>query len=249
MSRLMILCGVMSVGVVACGNPSESSLPSNDESATPSIGSRNDEIVGGTATSAYPAVGVLASKSGYCTGTLISARTVLTAAHCLEEDAASSFVFTGGPDFRKPEWTVKATGGVQHPAWDSQKLENDIALIFLAEDAPVEPMATANAFPSSLVGQKLLFVGYGITNATTQAGFGTKRQVSITITEVADTQFAYGDKGKNTCNGDSGGPAFVSVGGQLQVAGVTSYGDAKCTKYGIDTRVDAFDAFISSNLR
>jgi hypothetical protein len=50
--------------------------------------------------------------------------------------------------------------------------------------------------------------------------------------------------GKNTCNGDSGGPAFAEVGGELLLAGVTSYGDPSCTQYGVDTRVDVYASFL-----
>jgi len=74
-----------------------------------------------------------------------------------------------------------------------------------------------------------------------------KRVVTIPISQVAATQFAYQAAGKNTCNGDSGGPAFATdASGNLTVAGVTSYGDQSCTQYGVDTRVDTFQSFIAS---
>lgn len=48
-----------------------------------------------------------------------------------------------------------------------------------------------------------------------------------------------------TCNGDSGGPAFVTIDGTEYVAGVTSYGDSACAKVGVHTAVqDYYDSYI-----
>jgi secreted trypsin-like serine protease len=47
--------------------------------------------------------------------------------------------------------------------------------------------------------------------------------------------------------GDSGGPAFAADSeGKLFLAGVTSFGDRDCAKYGVDTRVDAYTSFIAA---
>ena len=44
------------------------------------------------------------------------------------------------------------------------------------------------------------------------------------------------------CQGDSGGPAFVGTGANKRVAGVTSYGDADCTIFGVSARVSGYYA-------
>jgi hypothetical protein len=67
------------------------------------------------------------------------------------------------------------------------------------------------------------------------------------IAKVWSTQFEYQTAGKNTCNGDSGGPAFANVNGELFLAGTTSYGDVNCTQYGVDTRADAFAGFLGAS--
>jgi hypothetical protein len=51
------------------------------------------------------------------------------------------------------------------------------------------------------------------------------------------------------CDGDSGGPAFATIGGVEVVVGVTSSGDAQCSQGGHDTRVDAYTSFLSPWLR
>ena len=48
-----------------------------------------------------------------------------------------------------------------------------------------------------------------------------------------------------TCNGDSGGPALVTVNGTEYVAGLTSYGDKTCARFDIHTAVqDFYESFI-----
>ncbi|MCQ3942149.1 MAG: hypothetical protein DPW22_02905, partial [Alphaproteobacteria bacterium] len=121
---------------------------------------------------------------------------------------------------------------------------HDIGYVTLAQDAPVAPMNVASGMDSSWKGKELTFVGYGITNKN-GAGAGVKRSVVMPIASVSATTFSYQTVGKNTCNGDSGGPAFAKLGNDWVVAGVTSYGDVGCTQYGVDTRADAYASFLA----
>jgi secreted trypsin-like serine protease len=214
-------------------------------------GSTDSDIVGGQLTSSYPAVGALTLSDGFpfCTGTVIAPRVVVTAAHCLAEPGttASGIRFALGPDANNPQTVLRVKRIQYHPQYDDQQIKNDIGVVILSSDAPVTPVPVNTSMPSSWTGKSLTFVGYGVTNGSTQTGAGRKRVVSIPISEIGSTQFAYETRGKNTCNGDSGGPAFATdSAGNLVVAGVTSYGDAGCTQYGVDTRVDTFRSFINS---
>ncbi|HVH43436.1 MAG TPA: trypsin-like serine protease, partial [Labilithrix sp.] len=133
------------------------------------------------------------------------------------------------------------------PQFDTRQLTNDIGVVILAQDAPVAPIALNDTMNASWQGRPLTFVGFGATNGRTGAGGGTKRAVSIALSQIGSTQFAYVDRTKNTCFGDSGGPAFAQdAAGNLLLAGVTSYGDQTCTQFGVDTRVDAFKSFIAA---
>ena len=206
---------------------------------------RRDPIVGGQTTNAFPAVGALTRfGSTHCTGTVVGPRTVVTAAHCLHGVSASSLKFVLGGKVSAPTATIGVASVKAHPSYDDATIANDIGVVTLATDAPVAPMKMVTSMNGSWIGKELVFVGYGVSNGVNQTGAGTKRYVRMPIEGVTSTQFEYGLPGKNTCNGDSGGPAFAEINGETLLAGVTSYGDATCKQYGVDTRVDAYKSFI-----
>jgi hypothetical protein len=88
-------------------------------------------------------------------------------------------------------------------------------------------------------------VGYGVTNAQTQTGNGTRRTVDMVISGMDADFIMYGGGSTGTCQGDSGGPMFLNMGGTLTVVGVTSAGDQTCTQWLENTRVDKYADFIS----
>jgi V8-like Glu-specific endopeptidase len=226
---------------IGCGPATsvDTSRPSREESAA-------DGIVGGSVTSEFPATGALTRYgSAHCTATLIAPRKVVTAAHCLVGISASSLRFVIGPSLSSAQANIQVVEIVPHPAYDDSSLVNDIGYATLSADAPVAPMKLAT-MDSSWSGKHLTFVGYGVTSGN-GGGAGVKRAVSMPIASVWPTQFSYQTPGKNTCSGDSGGPAFAQVNGEWRVAGVTSYGDAWCQQYGVDTRVDVFAAFLGQS--
>jgi hypothetical protein len=204
----------------------------------------NQRIVGGDLFSGLPAVGALLSY-GYlqCTGTVVEPRKVITAAHCVEGTSPSTLSFMFGPSVNSAQSVVQVTDAYAHPDWDSSALANDIGVVILAQDAPVTPMGVVTAMDDTWEGTNLFFVGYG--NTSSSGGSGTKRAVWMPITDVEPTIFKYGGGGRNTCNGDSGGPAFYKdANGTFLVAGITSYGDMYCSYFGADTRVDAYLDFL-----
>jgi secreted trypsin-like serine protease len=211
-------------------------------------------IINGTADTADTAVVALVSQgSEFCTGTLISSRVVVTAGHCLKDSgltASQISVFFGntvggsGTSIKVSKWTA-------HPSYyeksDGTPM-NDVSVVVLAQDAPVSPMAWQSTALSSLVGQSVLMVGFGVTNAQTQTGNTTRRKVTQTISKQDGTFLYYGDGVSGTCQGDSGGPTLLSKSGVLTLVAVTSYGDESCVQLGANTRVDPYASFISGFL-
>lgn len=216
-------------------------------------------IVGGTKDTGHPAVAVIYNSSqGYlCTGSLIDDQVLLTAAHCVADDLnASHYEIAGGTDPFGIEggfasWVVGAYSVHAHPQYDDQQLVHDIGIIVLDEAPPVNPMSWQSVVDHDVyaVGTPFTAVGYGITSGDGGAGgddSGIKRKVDMTIDERYADAFVYGTTTKNTCSGDSGGPALVTIDSKLTVIGVVSYGDQDCAQYGVDMRTDDNADFISS---
>jgi secreted trypsin-like serine protease len=226
-------------------------------SATPDAGREESSstkqhrpIVNGTETSDWPATGMMMVQGQVnCTGTVVAPRKVLTAGHCIQGQSPWDLSFAFGPSDGQIEGWVEVVDAVAHPDYDDQSLSNDIAVLTLAEDAPVAPVDMNPSMDASWIGETVTLVGYGVTDGPSQVGIGTKREVDVVVDDLQATTLGYTTtNGQTACNGDSGGPAYATPNGTLVIAGITSYGDLECKEYGVYTRVDAFLPWIEGEL-
>ncbi len=175
----------------------------------------------------------------FCTGTLVSKHVVVAAGHCVSGGAPPGYIYFGSDPAAGGEF-VAVKSAVAHPGFN-QNLDNDISVVLLQAPAPANVVPYAMAASAPTVGQSARFVGFGCRAIGNCGPYGEKYVVSAGITEVNANDFAYGVA---TCNGDSGGPAFVMQGGREVLEGVTSWGDQDCSQFGYDTRVDVYAAWV-----
>ena len=220
-----------------------------------------EEIIGGTTDTTDSAVVLLymtvpgQQGGALCTGEVISPHVVLTAAHCTggEDPSVTNAtwrVFLGDDFSTATAANLLAVKEVHYnPSFSISNLPggNDVGVAILQDALPstIAPLPFNRAsMDTGFDGQPVRFVGYGLDNATAQTGAGVKRTTTTTLSDHTSLLLHFSDGTHETCNGDSGGPAFMTLGGKETIVGLTSYGDVNCAAGGYDTRVDAMAAWI-----
>lgn len=204
---------------------------------------------------------------GLCTGTLISKKIVLTAAHCLDNSGSAiksiSVIFTQDVSKVAQENIRHGVKSQIHELFlttaGSQGSWNDIALIKLDKDAPTGvKFAKLPSIVSIPLKTKtpIIQAGFGRQEATRMPASDTsgvlKKVSGIEVINVVQNgqELLLKEDGKGSCNGDSGGPAFTkSASGRLTQVGINSRGTDpySCIGVGVFTSVAAHLDWIRIN--
>ncbi|KAL0972693.1 hypothetical protein UPYG_G00193570 [Umbra pygmaea] len=206
-----------------------------------------------------------------CGGSIINQQWLVTAAHCVQDDAKTKYSQPGVWEVYLGLHTQKETNPniqkrnlrqvISHPNYNAYTFDNDIALMQL--DSPVaysgyiQPIclpAASHTFPA---GNPVWITGWGATReGGSAASVLQKAQVRI-INSTVCNQLMKGQitsrmmcagvltGGVDACQGDSGGP-LSSPGSRMFLAGVVSWGDgcARRNKPGIYSVVSKFRGWI-----
>ena len=253
---LVVACFAVSVG-----------WTSSDDSSTSATSDRSALVVGGsTAPDRWGSsvVRIITEDGSLCSGTLISASWVLTAAHCVENRAT---IYTGSTSVPS---LVSAGGasGSAHPYFSitSLSIRYDFGLYRLDSPVTVDPallpgLASYDDTWAWQTGRVVTVIGWGRTAA---GGVVSSTLQSADLNVVSDSDCARLDLAlgnvydpstalcarstiSSACNGDSGGPVVaLGTDNRFRIVGVTSYGPANCVGHSVSAWAPAGLAWVRS---
>ncbi|NWS68697.1 FA10 factor, partial [Crotophaga sulcirostris] len=199
----------------------------------------------------------------FCGGTILNEYFILTAAHCTSQ-YKDLRVIVGMVD-REKEDLSRAMHRVEeitvHAKFDNKTYDSDIALLKLKEPITFSEDVVPACLPEEdFANNVLMNQSFGIVS-----GFGNTFERARPVEKMKVLQIPYVDTntcklaldspvtsnmfcagydqdGKDTCQGDGGGPHVTRYNGTYFVTGIISWGEGcgRAGKYGVYTKLSKF---------
>ncbi|XP_026739082.1 trypsin, alkaline B-like [Trichoplusia ni] len=230
-------------------------------------------IVGGSVAvfSQYPSIASLLyspSATNYkqaCVGSVLTTRSILTAAHCVYADAAYKWRVRVGSNWANSGGSVYTLGTItSYPNFSLRSLDNDIAILrtngLIAFNNVIRPASIAGSNYQLADNQVVWSVGWG------RASVGSSpseqlRHVQMWIINQSNCAARYAAVGNNVtgnmlcsgwpygvsgyCQGDEGGPLYHN--GVLVGLSSWGYGCVNSMYPGVNTRISRYTSWIQTN--
>ncbi|XP_050554895.1 trypsin, alkaline B-like isoform X2 [Spodoptera frugiperda] len=231
-------------------------------------------IVGGSVAviSQYPSVvGLLYSSNGInfyqvCVGTIVTTKSILTAAHCVYGDAVYKWRARAGSSWANSGGTVYALNSFTiHPTFTFRTMNNDIAIlrtpVVITNTNVIKPVSIAGVNYNLPDNQVVWAVGWG-TSLVGAAPDEKLRHIEGRIISEHTCSSKYAAVGanvtsdmlcfgwpygvsRNRCQGDSGSPVYHHT----TLVGISSWGyGCDIPGYpGVNTRISKLSIWIQEN--